>query len=1211
MKSQNTFSDGLASDFNVMSMPNTAMSDCLNGTTITYNGNEFALQTDMGNGRVETAYLPSGYVPVGMKEHGGIIYVASHNPLTGYNQIGSFPSPERNLDTEELSQFNDLFSSGFKQGEVIYKYKVFGDRIIRSGDKFMLALSKPDLETAKQIITDCYEKSTRNKVFNLSLAVADSKNNLIDITKSLKQYKQLGNIVQTVESGGYFILFGDQTYLTSETRDTVDENISKNELPLQTYNNRIFGNLFLIVTVNAVTTYEVAIEGVKINKPNGLFDVELLFIVNYKYNCPDGFSWKDGNRLILPNTKYQSLLGSVVTLDGDKYTLDLHDTQTVNIQGYIYKCDQLPTFIEDTKLASFQQFVKHTLKNKHEGDILSYEFTPFINYGINELNGYKISGQLNLSKLNSNTFTLQYWKYLYADNITIIWTMEAFPLFGKSVDYVKFEFYNMLDSGTNVLTPQYTYTIPKKISFNGTFTEIIDSKLLDSKTMYLVKVVYSVDSKERVLGYRWLLTTELYNKYFYQEDILDYCADYDKMQPTVYDVTVSFDQIKDKSATESQLYLSQKYDMDKGEFIKADVSQIDLSEVTKRQVIHEVNIKPSIDNSINPFIQEIKVNKVSLIEDKIKYSEFEGITNINVNKESTDTSLKYISDIQTSFRAHPSEQTKPIQVNDTILPISQNEHYQEVFNDEYVGCLKLRFKRSGTGTRFLLQFTLLTPKSYPTKVEDNEEEYYYNTNNGYLPESAIDDSVVVLEPSIYNSKHDKLYHAIYEKEYSEDTKDTQFLFNKTMKSDNTREIYVKDYWNLIEQAIIEAENRNNIKIPYLKVHVRSQYTSESAEIKSNWAKRLLKVISLIALPVVAGTVTPLLPGVLSTTVIASALAFYTTKFQFEKDTIVPNALDVVDKKVTQLKATSLELVRTQDDHFIPLYWIPLTSYKKDKDDPIDKTKYRFVPKNHTTLYAKDGIQLTDSSVNVPEAQDYEWMKKHQLATADNILITKGNTRQNCYIPDLTTVVYSPQGELQIKPTIKVDFKASYGTFNQAVLNNLRALNVDQTKVNGIIFKEDYTDKFNLQANVHIDSKQHVLDIYNNDTIECAYINESPENYNIMQFRDNKANNLTTSRAYLLYNGNLHILNNWLVDKIKGAGFMYAPYRHVTTKTSATVLLYKEKPFFTYSLFCGSHKNTDGFMMAHFNDIPSAALDGDIEEIIEEIENNEQSKDESV
>ena len=42
------------------------------------------------NGRVETAYLPSGYVPVGIKEYGGIIYVASYNPLTNKGQIGSF-----------------------------------------------------------------------------------------------------------------------------------------------------------------------------------------------------------------------------------------------------------------------------------------------------------------------------------------------------------------------------------------------------------------------------------------------------------------------------------------------------------------------------------------------------------------------------------------------------------------------------------------------------------------------------------------------------------------------------------------------------------------------------------------------------------------------------------------------------------------------------------------------------------------------------------------------------------------------------------------------------------------------------------------------------------------------------------------------------------------------------------------------------------------
>jgi hypothetical protein len=35
----------------------------------------------MGNARVETAYLPDGYMPVGTCEFGGIIYIVSYNPL--------------------------------------------------------------------------------------------------------------------------------------------------------------------------------------------------------------------------------------------------------------------------------------------------------------------------------------------------------------------------------------------------------------------------------------------------------------------------------------------------------------------------------------------------------------------------------------------------------------------------------------------------------------------------------------------------------------------------------------------------------------------------------------------------------------------------------------------------------------------------------------------------------------------------------------------------------------------------------------------------------------------------------------------------------------------------------------------------------------------------------------------------------------------------
>ena len=78
---QNTFTNGLVMDLNPLSTPNNVMTNALNATLITMNGNEMILQNDMGNGRVETAYLPEGYVPLGTAELGGIIYIVSYNPL--------------------------------------------------------------------------------------------------------------------------------------------------------------------------------------------------------------------------------------------------------------------------------------------------------------------------------------------------------------------------------------------------------------------------------------------------------------------------------------------------------------------------------------------------------------------------------------------------------------------------------------------------------------------------------------------------------------------------------------------------------------------------------------------------------------------------------------------------------------------------------------------------------------------------------------------------------------------------------------------------------------------------------------------------------------------------------------------------------------------------------------------------------------------------
>lgn len=88
----NTFNDGLSKDLNLLLTPNSVMTDCLNGTLITYNGNEFALQNDLGNYKFKDGSLSPGFVPVGVKEHANILYIISYNPVTDEVEVGSFPS---------------------------------------------------------------------------------------------------------------------------------------------------------------------------------------------------------------------------------------------------------------------------------------------------------------------------------------------------------------------------------------------------------------------------------------------------------------------------------------------------------------------------------------------------------------------------------------------------------------------------------------------------------------------------------------------------------------------------------------------------------------------------------------------------------------------------------------------------------------------------------------------------------------------------------------------------------------------------------------------------------------------------------------------------------------------------------------------------------------------------------------------------------------
>ena len=105
----NTWSQGLLSDLNPLSTPNEVMTDCINGTITTFNGNEFSLQTDAGNVKLDKVKLEKGFIPLGMKEYGGIMYIASYNPITKDCEIGSFPSTKTiydNLDDNKRPHYS-------------------------------------------------------------------------------------------------------------------------------------------------------------------------------------------------------------------------------------------------------------------------------------------------------------------------------------------------------------------------------------------------------------------------------------------------------------------------------------------------------------------------------------------------------------------------------------------------------------------------------------------------------------------------------------------------------------------------------------------------------------------------------------------------------------------------------------------------------------------------------------------------------------------------------------------------------------------------------------------------------------------------------------------------------------------------------------------------------------------------------------------------
>lgn len=380
MQAQNTFNEGMVLDNHPLMTPNTVLTDALNATLVTMNGNEMVLQNDMGNAKVENAKLPPGYIPIGMKEYGGIIYIACYNPLTNKGQIGCFPSPQRQKTATQISEITPTFKfpdvtyikeengeEWYKINSLLTKCEIFPKgTIIRSGDKFSVGLpiasmfGTDNIDVTGEHYISNYDnvenglvKTPMNRMYTFGVATLDNNGQLRDITNQLKRYKG-GQQIQfsNIDSDLYKFNCGYwQNEMSTENKDGLVSSELMDQTNIQsklnTYNSKLFGRLFLYAKYNTVQSIEVSVIGYKklddnntINNPiyigykdSDYSDVELpliqnqkylqidskillLIYVNYKYNCPDGSKALNSKNLVEP-------------LEGYKYYFDKNDQNII------------------------------------------------------------------------------------------------------------------------------------------------------------------------------------------------------------------------------------------------------------------------------------------------------------------------------------------------------------------------------------------------------------------------------------------------------------------------------------------------------------------------------------------------------------------------------------------------------------------------------------------------------------------------------------------------------------------------------------------------------------------------------------------------------------------------------------------------------------------------------------------------------------------
>lgn len=494
----NTFQEGLVMDFNPLATPNNVLTSCLNGTLITFNGNENVLQNDMGNGRIETAYLPEGYIPLGTCSLGGIIYIASYNPFENKCQLGSFPSPERTISSEELnpnkisfdfSQFyRDPYSNNISDYSFLIELSPF---VFNAGDKFKIYTSGNVENKSLDISSIKYSENFstgNNKICAISNCVSETDTNKLKAVKitpvvitnngSVIELINLKN-VKISNDYHYYIAHND----TEDSKLDIDNYRTLLNSGYDIFNSKLSGKLALQISLEIPDTFDVSIKATR--------------------GSDEG--------------KYNIL-----------YTATVQSTQKIDIDGLELK-DNIGTIYQTDKNDSKWKIARN-LENLDSSKYI-YTITPIMTYGILDI--FSRSGNIDLSKIGSGIIDLKEWNYyIDSDNITLNIGFEAYPEEDKQFKDIKLEIINldtfMNGNPSDLFSSSKVIDINKNLETYSSLQQIINitSNDLEKNNIYIIRIsvgYYEGKSfKESRIFYRTIFTTGQWNNEYVSGNVLDF-----------------------------------------------------------------------------------------------------------------------------------------------------------------------------------------------------------------------------------------------------------------------------------------------------------------------------------------------------------------------------------------------------------------------------------------------------------------------------------------------------------------------------------------------------------------------------------------------------------------------------------------------------------------------------------------------------------------